>query len=140
MSKLLKHDWHDEGINWLEEDLQQAIIMRMRQRKEHGDLFRIVGDMNAGKRSKTTGARLKAAGMQTGEPDMRIYVHGGFTVFVELKRGTGKVSDAQDAWHDVLADLGFDVWLLRATTPADAVEKMHGVIDSILMKYEYFEE
>tara|TARA_R110000787_G_scaffold229028_1_gene336606 strand:+ start:545 stop:949 length:405 start_codon:yes stop_codon:yes gene_type:complete len=132
MSKLLKHDWDDLEVNWLEEDLQQAIIMRMRQRKDHGQWFRIVGDMNAAKRNKSTGARLKAAGMQTGEPDMRIYVEGGVVCFVELKRTGNKTSEAQDVWHDILTDLGFDVIILTADTPNSAVDAMHDIIDNLM--------
>ena len=132
MSKLLKHDWQDDTVNWTEEDLQQAIIMRMRQRMDHGELFRIVGDMNAAKRNKTTGARLKAAGMQSGEPDMRIYFMGGRLEFVELKRKGGKVSEAQDVWHDIVANLGFNVWIIKGENPQDAVDKMNFLMDELL--------
>lgn len=135
LSKLLKHDWSDNTINWLEEDMQQAIIMRMKQRGDYGYKFRIVGDMNAGKRNKTTGARLKATGMQAGEPDMRIYVKYGRIVFVELKRLGNKASAAQSYWHEILQGLGFDVWIITADTPAYAVEKMHEVMDQILLKH-----
>ena len=132
MSLLLKHEWADESVNWLEEHLQQAIIMRMRQRRDHGDRFRIVGDMNAAKRNKAIGARLKAAGMQTGEPDMRIYIKGGDCVFVELKRRGNKTSKEQDAWHEILHDLDFNVAIVTASTPEQAVECMHLIIDDVV--------
>ena len=140
MSKLLKHDWSDDTVNWLEEDMQQAIIMRMRQRKDHGELFRIVGDMNAAKRTKALGARLKAAGMQTGETDMRIYMNYATTYFVELKRTGNPASPEQVSWHLILNKFGFDVWIVTARNPDDAVAQMHSLMDELIERTEQANE
>jgi len=63
---------------------------------------------------------------------MRVYIRGGRLEFIELKRTGGKTSEAQDAWHDVLVDLDFDVYIVNAGTPDDAVGAMNKLMDELL--------
>jgi hypothetical protein len=75
----------------------------------------------------------KRAGMKTGEPDCIIYLKGGQTVFIELKRLNGTLSAEQKNRHGALINLGFVVNTIKAATPAQAVKavaaflRMHGV-------------
>lgn len=121
MSKLLKHPWALDEIPWTEDDLQMAIVQHLRKT---GQPF--AADFNAGKRNP---GRAKAMGLEAGEPDLRLYYDRGRTVFVELKRQKGVVSAAQKARHKMLRDLGHTVHVLRAKTPAEAVDKIATIIE-----------
>ena len=132
MSYLLKYPWDCKEVNWLEEHLQQAIVMRCKQRADYAKKFVIVGDMNAAKRTQQLAARLKASGMQAGEPDLRVYLNGGRVLFIELKRKGGRLNPAQVMWHDILAGLGFSVLTIIATTPQEAVDSALAVIEEFL--------
>ena len=67
---------------------------------------------NGGKRDKITGAKLKAEGVKPGVPDIMLPVpiSGYHGLFIELKKPIkGKVSEAQEPWHEVLRALGYRV-------------------------------
>ena len=64
---------------------------------------------NEGRRSQTTGGRLKAEGMKRGVPDLCLPVaKGGWhALYIELKRRDGgRVSQEQKEWLDALAEAG----------------------------------
>lgn len=67
---------------------------------------------NGEQRSKITGARLKAAGVRPGVPDICLPVrrgkYGG--LWIELKKAnTSKTSEDQDKWIDFLLCQGYSV-------------------------------
>lgn len=65
---------------------------------------------NGGKRSKPEAARMKAAGVKAGVPDMFLPVSRGafHGLYIELKRQQGgTLSDAQRQWLDDLRAQGF---------------------------------
>ena len=104
-----------------------AIVRELRRREvDHA------ADQNAGKRSERDGARRKALGMAAGEPDLRLYFPGGRLVLVELKRQKGVLSPAQKIRIPALRALGFTVHVLKARTPAEAVDKITTIIDGEL--------
>ena len=65
---------------------------------------------NGGKRSKSEAARMKAAGVKPGVPDMFLPVarEGCHGLYIELKRRDGgRVSTEQTAWMEALARQGY---------------------------------
>lgn len=124
MSKLLKHPWHLDEVPWSEDDLQMAIVQHLRQ---VGQPF--AADFNAGRRNP---GRAKAMGLEAGETDLRLYFDRGRTVWVELKKAKGAVSKAQKDRHEMLRALGHDVRVLKASNPAEAVDKIETIINEAL--------
>lgn len=63
---------------------------------------------NEGKRSKITGARLKAAGLKSGVPDICLPVAcGGYIgLYIEMKAGKNKLTDNQEKWLNALTREG----------------------------------
>lgn len=64
---------------------------------------------NEGKRSRATGARLKAEGLKAGVPDICLPVaigkyHG---LYIELKAGRNTATDKQKEWLAALASRGY---------------------------------
>lgn len=120
--------WDDPTLNWLEDHLQIAIT------EEFGKLERVLpftfaADMNGLRTSKRSAARAKAAGMRSGEPDLRIYLNDGRIGFIELKRKNGVTSKKQKDRHKQLRDLGHDVRVLKAACPREAVDKAVKILD-----------
>ncbi|QPC43504.1 VRR-NUC domain-containing protein [Kaustia mangrovi] len=94
---------------------------------EHGRLFLVAGDMNAGRRGPQDRVKAKATGLTPGEPDLRVYVHGGRLKMIEFKTRAGRLSSAQRERHGELARLGFEVVVVQAATEdeaADATERL----------------
>lgn len=89
----------------------------------------ITGSMEQGKRSKATAGIAKATGMTAGVPDVHLWLPEGRHAFVELKLVPGgKVSPAQRDFHAAVTKLGHVVYLLWASTPKEAWEKMMDII------------
>ena len=64
---------------------------------------------NGGLRSKAVAARLKAAGVKAGVPDLCLPVpRGGYHgLYIELKVGRNKPTEHQRAWLDHLTEAGY---------------------------------
>ena len=76
----------------------------------HPELALLHAIPNGGKRSKSEAARMKAAGVKPGVPDMFLPVarEGCHGLYIELKRRDGgRVSTEQTAWMDALARQGY---------------------------------
>ena len=84
----------------------------------------VAGDMNAGKRNP---GRARAAGIASGEPDMRIYLPMGRTLFIELKTAKGNLSENQKKYHQKLKSLGHMVHIVKAASPGEAMEIIFAV-------------
>ncbi len=87
--------------------------------------FRWSHTPNEGKRNVANGARLKAAGMKKGCPDILIFDRPPDSdyvgVAIELKRQRGgRLSDEQREWLDALTERG---WLTRCCKGADEAIK-----------------
>lgn len=82
---------------------------------------------NGGLRSKSEAARMKAAGVKAGVPDMLLPVarHGCHGLYIELKRQQGgRVSPEQLAWMGELAWQGYACAVCRGWEMAkDAIVK-----------------
>lgn len=66
---------------------------------------------NGGQRSKATAARLKAAGVKSGVPDLCLPCPCGdyHGLYIELKVGRNKFSANQNSWLDYLDGAGYCV-------------------------------
>lgn len=64
---------------------------------------------NEGVRTKANGARLKAEGLRAGVPDIMLPVARGayHGLFIELKAGKNRPSDAQERWLAALGGQGY---------------------------------
>jgi hypothetical protein len=64
---------------------------------------------NGGHRHKATAARLKAAGVKAGVPDICLPVARGdwHGLYIELKVGKNKLTEAQRRWKDDLIRYGY---------------------------------
>tara|TARA_R100001230_G_C5470780_1_gene25730 strand:+ start:20 stop:415 length:396 start_codon:yes stop_codon:yes gene_type:complete len=123
---LNKATWSDATIRWKEDDLQLAVAQHLRR---EGYLF--AADQNAGRRSARDGARRKALGMAAGEPDLRVYLDGGRIVFIEMKTARGQLSKNQKQRIKALRQRDHIAHVVKAETPADAVDQVVDIITSI---------
>jgi len=123
---LNKATWSDPTIRWKEDDLQLAVAQFLRR---EGYMF--AADQNAGRRSARDGARRKALGMAAGEPDLRIYLDGGRIVFIEMKTARGQLSKSQKQRIKALRDRDHIAYVVKAETPANAVDQVVDIITSI---------
>ena len=70
----------DTTYPWAEWQIQAFVVQEARRRG-----FTVAGDMNQGRRSKSSAGLAKATGMLSGEPDLRFYMPNGRLVLIELK-------------------------------------------------------
>lgn len=64
---------------------------------------------NGGERNRIVAAKLKAAGVKRGVPDISLPVaRGGYHgLYIELKYDDGRPTTEQKAWHDALIEQGY---------------------------------
>ena len=94
------------------EEIEQTCLFRWAALESgaHPELALLHAIPNGGKRSKSEAARMKAAGVKPGVPDMFLPVarEGCHGLYIELKRRDGgRVSPEQTAWMDALARQGY---------------------------------
>ena len=94
------------------EEIEQTCLFRWAALESgaHPELALLHAIPNGGKRSKSEAARMKAAGVKPGVPDMFLPVarEGCHGLYIELKRRDGgRVSTEQTAWMDALARQGY---------------------------------
>ena len=115
--------WSDPKAGWLEEHLQAAIVIWLRQ---NGFAFEV--GMEGVRLSKSQRSKAKIQGMEPGRCDLKVLLPGGRTVHIELKRAGGRVSPDQKRWHDQLRGLGFEVHVVFASCPDNAVGEVSRIL------------
>lgn len=95
-----------------EEEVEQTCLFRWAAYSlgAHPELKLLHAIPNGGKRSKSEAARMKAAGVKAGVPDMFLPVArgGSHGLYIELKRiKGGRVSAEQLAWMEELTREGY---------------------------------
>ena len=81
---------------------------------------------SAGKASVRIGARLKQRGGRKGFPD-HLILHQGRTVFIEFKNHRGTVTRDQQAFHWLLREAGFRVYVVRSVDDLIEVLRQEGI-------------
>lgn len=93
------------------EEEEQIILMQWAelQQGRYPELALLYHVPNGGARAKTTAARLKAAGVKPGVPDLCLPVPRGVYhgLYIELKVGTNKTTENQKQWLAALAQQGY---------------------------------
>ena len=69
----------------------------------------------------------KTQGLNSGDPDLRLSLPGGRTVFLEVKSDKGRVSEAQMYVHNKLRALGFGVYVVRSIDDVRKVIKAENI-------------
>lgn len=110
---------------------QAEVIARLHKLEDDGLPITCAGDMNRAKRSRRERMEAKVTGLTAGEPDIRVYVAGGFLLSIELKTPKGSRSKDQKDRHKKLTDLGFIVITAKAATP----EELAGEVERIVRSY-----
>jgi len=111
--------------------LQAEMVAEFHKLADDGWQLAVAGDMGAAKRSFAERAKCKAMGLTAGEPDVRVYCHGGATVLIEVKTRSGDLNEAQRERHILLRRLGFVVYVehltdaLQARATARQIAKLH---------------
>lgn len=123
MSALLRHSWDDTNVRWLESDVQSAIVRELRRERI---CFEI--GLEGVKLSKAQACKAKIQGMEPGRCDLRLYFDDARMVHIELKKKNGRVSEAQEEWHDRLVRMGFDVRVLKCATPQEGVDRVMAIV------------
>lgn len=99
-------------MDWPAEEVEQTCLFRWAAYSlgAHPELRLLHAIPNGGKRSKSEAARMKAAGVKAGVPDMFLPVArgGSHGLYIELKRiKGGRVSAEQLAWMEELTREGY---------------------------------
>jgi hypothetical protein len=102
-----------------EEALQRAAVTYLRLLEKRGKLL-FYHPPNGGRRSKSEGARFKAAGVKPGVSDLAFVLPGGQAAFIELKAPGGRLSPSQKDFIERVE--GFGAW----TAVCDSLEQVAG--------------
>jgi len=98
--------------------------------------FTLAADQNgSGVRGRNASVKLKAAGMAAGEPDVRLYFHGGVLRCLEFKGAKGKLEASQQKRFPLLRALGFEVAMVEAATEEEAAAKAVGLVEGWLANF-----
>ncbi|UGX97380.1 hypothetical protein G6321_00020520 [Bradyrhizobium barranii subsp. barranii] len=111
---------------------QAEVIARLHKLEDDGLPIACAGDMNRAKRSRRERMEAKVTGLTAGEPDVRVYVTGGFLLSIELKTPKGSRSKDQKYRHKKLTDLGFTVITAKAPTPEELADEVERIVRSYL--------
>ena len=95
---------------YAKEENEQIALFRWAEyaEQQYPELALMYHIPNEGKRSAISGARLKAAGLKAGVPDVCLPVaHGGFIgLYIEMKVKTNKPTENQKKWLLALRSAG----------------------------------
>ena len=101
----------------MSEDILQAEIFKWYHNnyclKNHKPRHCIFAVPNGGYRTKREAMKLKATGVVAGVADL-IIIQDNTTLFVELKKPTGRQSKEQIEFEKTVTDLGFKYYLIRS--------------------------
>ncbi|PKA40436.1 oxidoreductase [Rhizobium sullae] len=115
----------------LEWQLQAAAVRSLKAMPEYAasaarvgpHSFTLAADMNGDYRSKRAAVIAKATGIAAGDPDLRVYLHGGNLKLIEYKNAEGTPTASQRVRHPLLAALGHPVVTLKVATEEEAAER-----------------
>ncbi|WP_028165463.1 hypothetical protein [Bradyrhizobium elkanii] len=111
---------------------QAEVIARLHALEDAGLPITCAGDMNRAKRTRRERMEAKVTGLTAGEPDVRVYITGGFLLSFELKTPKGSRSKDQKDRHKKLIGLGFTVITIKAKTPEEIADEVERIVRSYL--------
>jgi len=90
---------------------------------QHPELALLFHPPNGGKRSRMTGAKLKAMGVKAGVPDVCLPVprQGYGSLWIELKSPQGRMQESQKEWYQALTLANNKVVVCRSWAEASDV-------------------
>ena len=91
-----------------EEDIQKAVISFLRGLKKVGVPLRYLHPANELLRTSNMKMLYWALGIESGVPDVLIFLRGGITIFIELKVEPNGLSETQMEWENDLCSMGFE--------------------------------
>jgi len=116
---------------WLEEHHQIFIANWLRAQKQAKRLTFDIG-MEGVRLTPKTRTKCKAQGMDSGVPDIKIKLHKGILLHIELKKWGGTTTTAQKKEHELLRMLGHNIEIVKEKTPQRALNR----IKELVVKYE----
>ena len=90
----------------LEKDVQKTIIEYLKLKKH---FFMKVNTVGVYK--KATGFYIPS--QSVGAPDILVFTDGGYTVCLEIKTKTGKLSEHQELWKKRAEDVGMEYYIIK---------------------------
>ncbi len=124
----------DDGSHtWFEWEVQSWIATQCHRA---GIIFS--AGMEGSHKGKAGGAKAKATGQVSGEPDLRFYLPQGRLVLIELKVVGGALSPSQIKRHAELRKLGFPVAVVFAISPVAGWEQVRAVLVANGMELEEY--
>lgn len=112
--------------------LQEAICADLDARIRNGAPFAYAAGLEGVRLRPSQREAMRAQGMTAGEPDLRFYLPGARLLLIELKADKGTVSPVQKARHALLRAFGFDVHVVRASTPQEACAAVWAIVGAAL--------
>lgn len=96
-----------------QEHHEQVALFRLAalHERRYPELTLLYAVPNAARRSPRQGAWMKAEGLKAGVPDIHLPVAAGgyIGLWIELKAGRNKPTEAQERWHNALKAMGHKV-------------------------------
>ena len=89
---------------------------------------KVVAIPNAARRTPWEVRQAKKEGLASGVPDVICLAPGGLVAWIEFKTSTGRVSDNQHEWLDLLARYGFRAAVCRSVDEAVAFLRECGFV------------
>ena len=105
----------------------QAALVDILAYKMRPELVRLAIP-NGGMRHPKVGAMLKAEGLLPGSPDLVFAMDEGRSLWLEMKKAKGKLSDQQIGLHYKLKQLGHQVEVAYSIDQALDVLAKHGIL------------
>ena len=106
-----------KAVTPLEIDVQASFRKRMYYA---APTVKVVAIPNAAKRTRWAAGQARKEGLAKGFPDVQCIAPGGMIAFIEFKRETGRVSEAQQEWIDLLRRYTFPATVARSADEAIA--------------------
>jgi hypothetical protein len=109
--------------------LQASIAADLERRIAEGAPFAFACGLEGVRLNHYQAKLAKAMGMQSGEPDLRLYFANARLVFIELKGDGGSLSADQKERIPILRGLGFIVHVVKAKTHEEAVAAVGAIVE-----------
>lgn len=111
-----------------EQQIQIAAVHHFRALESIKRNFVFWHTPNGGKRSKREASLLRAMGTRPGVHDLVFLLHGGKSILIELKAEDGRLSAAQEEFHNTATALGHRSYVVTASIPTQAINEIYRIL------------